>query len=91
MELTARIHIEDGSYWADVPELPGCFASGDTLDELFESLQEGVALYLADEGGQGGGAATSSPSERFPLGIDWPSRARRVPVLAPLGPGTSRV
>ncbi len=54
MELTARIHIEEGSYWADVPGLPGCFASGDTLDELFESLQEGVALYLADESGQGG-------------------------------------
>ena len=46
MELTARIHIEEGSYWADVPELPGCFASGDTLDELFESLK--------DEGEQGG-------------------------------------
>lgn len=45
MELTARIHIEEGTYWADVPGLPGCFASGDTLDELFESLQEGVALY----------------------------------------------
>ncbi len=54
MELTARIHIEEGSYWADVPELPGCFASGDTLDELFESLQEGVALHLADENDQGG-------------------------------------
>jgi len=54
MELTARIHAEDGSYWADVPELPGCFASGDTLDELFESLQEGVALCLADEGEQSG-------------------------------------
>ena len=52
MELTARIHIEDGSYWADVPELPGCFASGETLDELFASLQEGVALYLAGEGEQ---------------------------------------
>jgi predicted RNase H-like HicB family nuclease len=48
MELTARIHIEDGSYWADVPDLPGCFASGDTLDQLFQSLQEGIALYLAD-------------------------------------------
>ena len=54
MELTTRIHIEEGSYWADVPELPGCFASGDTLDELFEALQEGVALYLADEGRQNG-------------------------------------
>jgi len=50
MELTARIHIEEGSYWTDVPKLPGCFASGDTLDELFDSLQEGVVLYVADEG-----------------------------------------
>ena len=31
VELTANIHREDGSYWADVPELPGCFASGDSL------------------------------------------------------------
>lgn len=44
MKLTACIQIEDGSYWADVPELPGCFASGDTLDELFESLQEGITI-----------------------------------------------
>ncbi len=49
MELTANIHREDESYWADVPELPGCFASGDTFDELFESLREGVRLYLDDE------------------------------------------
>lgn len=48
MELTANIHLEDGSYWADVPELPGCFASGNTLDELFGSLREGIQLYLDD-------------------------------------------
>lgn len=54
MELIARIHNEHGSYWAEVPDLPGCFASGDTLDELFKSLQEGVALYLADEGEESG-------------------------------------
>jgi predicted RNase H-like HicB family nuclease len=27
MELTARIHIEEGIYRADFPELPVCFAS----------------------------------------------------------------
>jgi predicted RNase H-like HicB family nuclease len=27
---------------------------GDTLDELFDSLKEGVALCLGDEGGQSG-------------------------------------
>jgi predicted RNase H-like HicB family nuclease len=52
MELATRINMEDGSYWADVPELPGCFASGDTVDELFESLQEGIGLYQFDDGEQ---------------------------------------
>jgi len=51
MELTANIHLEDGSYWADVPELPGCFASGETLDELFSSLREGIQLYLEEDEG----------------------------------------
>lgn len=54
MEVTASIHIQGSGYWADVPGLPGCFASGDTLDELFESLQEGIALYLANGGGRDG-------------------------------------
>jgi predicted RNase H-like HicB family nuclease len=49
MEITANIRLEEGSYWAEVPSLPGCFASGHDLDELFESLREGVELYLRDE------------------------------------------
>lgn len=49
MQITANIRSEDGSFWADVPELPGCFAAGATLDELVESLQEGIALYLAED------------------------------------------
>ena len=48
MEYTARIHHEDGTYWAEVPELPGVFASGDTVDELLDGLKEAVALYLGD-------------------------------------------
>ena len=44
--LTAQIHEEEGAYWAAIPELPGVFATGDTLDELFESLREGVSLAL---------------------------------------------
>ena len=50
-ELTARIHAEDGSYWADVRELPGVFATGDTLDELFDSLREGVVLVMGNDSG----------------------------------------
>jgi predicted RNase H-like HicB family nuclease len=49
VEITANIRQEDGSYWAEVPALPGCFAAGATLDELVDSLREGVELYLAGE------------------------------------------
>jgi predicted RNase H-like HicB family nuclease len=49
MEITANIRLEEGSYWADVPALPGCFASGNDLDELFDSLREGIELYLSDD------------------------------------------
>ena len=48
MQLTVRVHEEDGSYWAEVVELPGCFASGDTLDELRSGLDEAVRM-CADE------------------------------------------
>lgn len=35
MELTACIHMEEGTYWAELPELPGCFDCGGTRgDEL---------------------------------------------------------
>lgn len=51
MELHARIHEDDdGSYWAEVKELPGCFASGATLDELKEALLEAIRMCLEDGG-----------------------------------------
>ncbi|HKG39334.1 MAG TPA: type II toxin-antitoxin system HicB family antitoxin [Conexibacter sp.] len=49
-DIRVKIHLEDGSMWATVDDMPGVFATGDTLDELRESLQEGVALYLAQPG-----------------------------------------
>lgn len=42
-------HEDDGSYWAEVDELPGCFASGESLDELWEALGEAVSLYLSSD------------------------------------------
>ena len=36
----------EGGYWAEVPELPGCFTEGDTLDEIHANLHEAIALYL---------------------------------------------
>jgi predicted RNase H-like HicB family nuclease len=45
VELTVRVNEEEGSYWAEVLELPGCFASGDTLDELRAALDEAIRLH----------------------------------------------
>lgn len=49
-DIPVTIHFEDGSLWATVEDMPGVFATGDDLDELRESLAEGISLYLAEEG-----------------------------------------
>ena len=51
-EYVVRVHRDDDdSYWAEVVELPGCFASGESLDQLSEALAESIALYLGDDDG----------------------------------------
>lgn len=49
-QLQVNVRLEDGSLWATVNEYPGVFATGDNLEELRESLQEGIALVLAGPG-----------------------------------------
>lgn len=45
-ESLVRIrHEDDGTLWASVDALPGCFASGSTLKELFDALSEAVEMY----------------------------------------------
>jgi predicted RNase H-like HicB family nuclease len=46
MEYTARVRHEQGWHWAEVVQLPGCFASGETIDELIDALRESIRLYL---------------------------------------------
>ena len=36
--------------WAEVQELPGCFASGWDMSELRASLAEAISLYLSEPG-----------------------------------------
>ena len=38
---------DGGGYWAEVEELPGCFASGDTLDELEKDVREAIESHIA--------------------------------------------
>ncbi len=49
-DLDVTVHFEDGTFWATVAEFPGVFATGETLEELRESLTEGIALVLTKPG-----------------------------------------
>jgi predicted RNase H-like HicB family nuclease len=45
---TVLVHDEGSGerMWAEVAELPGCFASGRDTGELGEALAEAISLYL---------------------------------------------
>jgi predicted RNase H-like HicB family nuclease len=49
-DLHFKIRHEDGSFWATVDEYPGVLATGDDLEELRESLEEGIRLMKAESG-----------------------------------------
>lgn len=48
------VHEEDGGYWGEVPELPGCASQGETMDELLaniiDAIQGCIEVHLGDEG-----------------------------------------
>ncbi len=48
MSFTVLVHdAEEGGYWAEVPELPGCASQGETLDELERNVIEAIEACLA--------------------------------------------
>ncbi len=38
---------EEGGYWAEVPDLEGCYGQGDTFNETIESISNGLETHLA--------------------------------------------
>jgi predicted RNase H-like HicB family nuclease len=38
---------EDGSYWAYLPDLPGCATTGESPEQVEHQLHEAVELYLS--------------------------------------------
>lgn len=47
MRYPVVLHTDDGvRYGVTVPDLPGCFSAGDTLDEALDSVREAIDLHL---------------------------------------------
>jgi len=68
IDYIVRVHDEDdGHLWAEVLDLPGCFASGETLDELLEAVREAISLYV---GGDSGAARVSEVGATASLRVD---------------------
>lgn len=42
---------EDGLYVASVPELPGCYTQGKTLEQVRERIKEVIQLVLEEDEG----------------------------------------
>ena len=36
----------DGSIWAKVPDLPGCYSYGETLDEAKAQIKEAIEFHI---------------------------------------------
>lgn len=47
MRYPVVLHTDNGiRYGVTVPDLPGCFSAGDTLDQALESVREAIDLHL---------------------------------------------
>lgn len=47
MEFLIVIHpAEEGGYWADVPDLEGCFIQGETIEDLLDDAPQAIASHL---------------------------------------------
>ena len=47
MRYPVVVHKDEGSsYGVTIPDLPGCFSGGDTLEEALDSTQEAIACHI---------------------------------------------
>lgn len=47
MKFTVVLHTDDGQrYGVIVPDLPGCFSGGDSLDDALDSVLEAIDLHV---------------------------------------------
>ena len=72
VQYLVRINRDPGSDWgASVPDLPGCVATGRTLDTTMRRIQGAIELHL--EGLRADGRAVPKPRQRAVT----PRRTRR--------------
>jgi predicted RNase H-like HicB family nuclease len=62
MRYAVVIEKGEGNYGAYVPDLPGCVATGDTIEDVEREIQEAIGFHL--EGMRADGLPIPEPSSR---------------------------
>jgi predicted RNase H-like HicB family nuclease len=70
MRYAVVIEKAEGNYAAYVPDLPGCVAVGDTVEEVEREIQEAIEFHL--EGMRAEGLPIPEPTSRVEY-IDVPA------------------
>ncbi|GAP00118.1 type II toxin-antitoxin system HicB family antitoxin [Fructobacillus ficulneus] len=47
MTYPVFIHEEGGMFWANVPDVPSAFTSGNTVEEIIVKIKEAIELALS--------------------------------------------
>lgn len=47
MRYAVVVHqAEEDGYWAEVPTLPGCFAQGETVDDVTNEMRAAIKAHI---------------------------------------------
>ena len=72
MIYPVAIHKEKKSdYGVSVPDLPGCFSAGSTMEETLENIREAISLHLEGLIEEGLPLPGGSPIEILAKSEDW--------------------
>jgi predicted RNase H-like HicB family nuclease len=63
MRYAIVIEKSEGNYGAYVPDLPGCVATGDTIEEIRLKMREAIAFHI--EGMRADGSPIPPPTSRI--------------------------
>lgn len=64
---TATIHEEDGTFYAAVPDIPGCVTTGHSLPDAIEQITDALAACLCTMEDESDPIAPPSPQCGIPL------------------------
>ncbi|HVC35549.1 MAG TPA: type II toxin-antitoxin system HicB family antitoxin [Chloroflexota bacterium] len=76
MDYLVVIHpAEEGGFWAEVPALGGCFAQGETIEEVLADAREAIAAHLEALRAEGRPIPTEQPPILATVRVPSPTAA----------------